>query len=55
MNIIGKTRHSSGTKISDFLGGGRELLESELPTVRCAMRATLHLQEQKVLIEGTAR
>ena len=52
---VGKTRHSSGTKISDFLGGGRKLLESELPTVKCAMRAVLYLHEQNVLIEGTAR
>ena len=49
--MSGKTRHASGTKISEYLGGGESLLQSELPTVKACMRAALHLQEEKFLVE----
>ena len=50
-----KTRHSSGTKIREFLGGGRTLLPTELPTVRACMGAALHLQEEKFLVQEVKR
>lgn len=50
-----KTRHSSGPKISEFLGGGKPLLPTELPTVRACMKAALHLQEEKFLVQEVNR
>ena len=41
-----KTRHSSGTALKDFLGTGRIMLQSELPTLRSALRHTVLLQEE---------
>ena len=41
-----KTRHSSGSKVSDYLGGGKELLPSEVPTLRSALQKALLLQEE---------
>ena len=46
-----KTRHKSGSKFSDFVGGPRPLLPSELPTLRASLRAALDLQRQKVVEE----
>ena len=53
--MSGKTRHASGTKISEYLGGGQSLLQSELPTVKACMRAALDLQEQKFLVQEIDR
>ena len=53
--MSGKTRHASGTKISEFLGGGNPLLKSELPTVKACMRAALDLQEQKFSVQEIDR
>ena len=41
------TRHASGSKLWDFLGGPAEFLESEVPTLRDVMRKGLLLQEKK--------
>ena len=45
----------SGTQIGQFLGGGRPLMETELPTVRASMRAALYIKDQKFVIENTRR
>lgn len=42
-----KTRHKSATHMSDFLGSGREILVSELPTLRDVLRYGILLREQK--------
>lgn len=42
-----KTRHSSGTKISDLVGKGKEFVGSEVPTYRAMMQRGLLLQELK--------
>ena len=33
-----KTRHSSGSKLSEYIGSGKDLLPSELPTLRALLR-----------------
>ena len=43
-----KTRHSSGTKLSEYLGVGRDLIKSELPTLRDVLRLGIKYQEEKV-------
>ena len=47
-----KTRHSYGkSQLSDYLGGSRALILSELPTLRCILRQGLLFQERKILSE----
>ena len=43
-----KTRHSSGTALKDYVGTSREMLPSELPTLRSALRQTILLQEESL-------
>jgi hypothetical protein len=43
-----KTRHSSDSKLSEYLGSGKELLISELPTLRAALRQGIKFQEDRV-------
>ena len=40
-----KTRHSSGSKVSEYLGGGKELLPSEVQTLRSALQKAHLIQE----------
>jgi hypothetical protein len=47
-----KTRKKSGSNFSDFVGGSRPLLPSELPTERACLRAGLELQRIKIIEEG---
>ena len=44
-----KTRHSSGSKISEYIGVGQDFLPSEVPTLRGALRKVLLLQEQHIM------
>ena len=46
-----KTRHASGSKLCDFLGGPAEFLKSEVPTVRDVMKKGLLLKKE--LIENS--
>ena len=39
-----RTRHSSSTNLSKFLGGSRPLLPTECPTLRDSLRQALYLQ-----------
>ena len=43
-----KTRHSSGTALKDYVGTSREMLPSELPTLRSVLRQTILLQEESL-------
>ena len=45
--MAAKTRQKSGTHMSDFFGTGKEILVSELPTVRDVLRYGISLREQK--------
>ena len=47
-----ETRHKSGSKFSDFVGGSRMLLPRELPTERACLKNALELQRKKVAEEG---
>ena len=53
--MVSRTRHSSGTKLGDFLGGARPLLLTECPTMRDVLRQALHLQEQELLVKEKDR
>lgn len=48
-----RTRHSSDTKLADYLGSGRALLATELPTLRCVLRQGLNFREERVLQESS--
>ena len=50
-----KTRHASGSKLGEYLGTGRDLLNSELPTLRDVLRLGIKYQEDKVCTEGKER
>ena len=42
-----RTRYNSESKLASFLGSGRDLLPSELPTLRAVLRAGIKLNEDK--------
>ena len=44
-----KTRHSSGSNLSQYLGPGKDLITSEVPTLRAALRKAILIQEEFVL------
>ena len=46
---IRKTRLSSGSQLREYLGSGRHLLPSEVPTLRACLRQAIILQKEKVL------
>ena len=46
-----KTRHASSSHISDYLGAGKELVPSQVPTLRAALQLALHLREGRMRIE----
>ena len=50
-----RTRHSSSTKLSEYLGPGAELLPTEVPTPRDILRKGILIQEEKMLSEGGER
>ena len=50
-----KTRHTSGSKMSEYLGPGKELLATEVPTLRAALRKALLIQEECMLREEIDR
>ena len=43
-----KTRNSSGSILSNYLGSGQELITSEVLTLRAALRKALLVQEEFV-------
>ena len=42
-----KTRHASSSSLSDFLGPGKELVPSQVPTLRAALQLGLYLQGER--------
>ena len=46
-----KTRHASDSSLVDFLEPAKELLPSEVPTLRAALQLALHLQVEKWRLE----
>ena len=44
-----KTRNASGSKLSDYLGTGKEFMLTEVPTLRGALRKALLIQETLIL------
>ena len=48
-----RTRHSSETKLASYIGPGKALLGTELPTLRCILRHGLLLQEERLAKCGT--
>ena len=45
-----KTRHQSGSKLSEFVGRGTEFIECDVPTLRAVMRKGILIKE-KLMIE----
>lgn len=52
MSVKPRTRISSGSKISDYVGAGQEFNKSEVPTNRAVIRMGLLLKERKLLEEN---
>ena len=46
-----RTRHASSSLMVEYLGAGKELLPSELPTLRSALLLGIHLQEISMMLE----
>ena len=46
-----KTRHASSSHISNYLGPGKELVPSQVPTLRAALQLALHLREGRMRME----
>ena len=46
-----KTRNDSGSKLTDYLGPGKEFLPTEVPTLRGVLRKALLIQEEHILDE----
>ena len=44
-----KTRNDSGSKLTDYLGPGKEFLPTEVPTLRGVLRKALLIQEEHIL------
>ena len=50
-----KTRHESGTSLSDIVGPGKPMSKTELPTLRASMQHGIYLQEIQLLQQGVDR
>ena len=50
-----KTKHESGTSLSDIVGPGKPMSKTELPTLRASMQHGIYLQEIKLLQHGVDR
>ena len=48
-----KTRHDSTWALVDYLGVGKELVTSEVPTLRAALQLALYLQDERWRLEDT--
>ena len=44
-----KTRHQSGTKLSEFVGRGKEFVECEVPTLRAVIRKGILIKEKMMI------
>ena len=50
-----KPRHSSGSSMSSYLGPGKELIQTEVPTLRAVLRKAILIQEEHMFQEGGDR
>ena len=50
-----KTRHESGSSLTDLVGPGAPMLMTELPTLRDVLRHGIYLQEKCLLEEDVDR
>ena len=41
-----KTRHASGSKMEEYLGTAKDILQTEVPTLRDCLRLALFIQKQ---------
>ena len=48
-----KTRHDSSWALVDYLGVGKELVTSEVPTLRAALQLALYFQDEKWRLDDT--
>ena len=48
-----KTRKTVNTSLSDYIGTGKEMLETEVPTLRAALRKALLIREERVTLNET--
>ena len=46
------TRNEVKSSLTEYLGTGREMLESELPTLRAALREAVLIREQRLIQTG---
>ena len=50
-----KTRHSSGSKLKDYIGPAKEFNPSEVPTLRCVIQRGLLLKDEKLIVQDVAK
>ena len=50
-----KTRHSTGSKLTDLIGAGREFVATECPACRAVIRKGLLLQEARLVEKDVAK
>ena len=50
-----RTRHSSSCKLSDYIGGGKEFILSEVPTNRAVIQRGILLRENKCVEDGISK
>ena len=48
--MAGRTHHAFSTKMAEYLGTGKELLVTEVPTLRACLRQGLLLQQEKLVM-----
>ena len=49
MTSKSKTRHASGTKMEEYLGAAKDLLHTEVPTLRDCLRLALFLKKRNFI------
>ena len=51
----GKTRHTLASNLSEYLGPGKELVPSQVPSLRAALQLALHLQDVRERVDEIDR
>ena len=50
-----ETRHKSQSRLANYVGSGKDLLPSKLPTLRAIIRQGIQFQDDKLVTEETAK
>ena len=50
-----RTRHTSGFKMEEYLGNAKDLLPTEVPTLRDCLRLAIHIQKKHLLELGKGK